>query len=232
MQFTLEKHPGQSPVLSQEENRQFTDLNHHLYASDDENQIEENSLMELTLNLERERETYLEAVAVLHDQLRESHEHCRHLVDSHAELTKELELEADDGWKEARKWQEKYKESCRIIKAAGLSTDYMCNLSSISTNEYSLDETNGIDKHTMDTGTERYTGELKDGIWVYTLSDNFEDYDLENYRQKGGLNKQQNGWINLKSPRRFTSIVCSQHSRTRNAEPLDITLKLLSAIDF
>ncbi|UKJ90431.1 hypothetical protein MACJ_001364 [Theileria orientalis] len=137
MSLSYERYQGCSPVYSDfigYKGDVISDMN--VNFSDNSNDLsnkecEDERLAELAMNLERERETYLEAVAVLHEQLRESHAQCQHLVDSHAELTRELEAEADDGWQEAKLWQRKYLTTCKILKSSGIKVPDISNLGTV-----------------------------------------------------------------------------------------------------
>lgn len=81
--------------------------------------------MQIIFNLEQERETYLEAVAVLHEQLRESQEHYQQLADSHLQITRNLETEVSEGWKEAERWEAKYNCINEAVRQIGLN---LCEL--------------------------------------------------------------------------------------------------------
>ncbi|BAM40197.1 conserved hypothetical protein [Theileria orientalis strain Shintoku] len=146
MSLSYERYQGCSPVYSdfigyKGDVISDTNLNFSENSNDLSNKVrsslghmaacEDERLAELAMNLERERETYLEAVAVLHEQLRESHAQCQHLVDSHAELTRELEAEADDGWQEAKLWQRKYLTTCKILKSSGIKVPDVSNLATV-----------------------------------------------------------------------------------------------------
>ncbi|UVC49929.1 hypothetical protein MACK_003551 [Theileria orientalis] len=137
MSLSYERYQGCSPVYSdfigyKGDVISDTNLNFSENSNDLSNKAcEDERLAELAMNLERERETYLEAVAVLHEQLRESHAQCQHLVDSHAELTRELEAEADDGWQEAKLWQRKYLTTCKILKSSGIKVPDVSNFQAV-----------------------------------------------------------------------------------------------------
>ncbi|GBE59150.1 centromere F, putative [Babesia ovata] len=83
-------------------------------------QLPEGALMGIIFNLEQERETYLEAVAVLHQQLLEAQEHCQQLSDSHEQIRRNLEAEVSEGWKEAEIWEARYRSVEQVAKCIGL----------------------------------------------------------------------------------------------------------------
>ncbi|ORM40032.1 uncharacterized protein BXIN_1186 [Babesia sp. Xinjiang] len=83
-------------------------------------QLPEGALMGIIFNLEQERETYLEAVAVLHEQLLEAHEHCQQLADSHQQIKRNLEAEVSEGWKEAERWEARYRSVAHVARCVGV----------------------------------------------------------------------------------------------------------------
>ncbi|CDR97092.1 hypothetical protein, conserved [Babesia bigemina] len=83
-------------------------------------QLPEGALMGIIFNLEQERETYLEAVAVLHRQLLEAQEHCQQLSDSHEQIRRNLEAEVSEGWKEAEIWEARYRSVAQVAKRNGV----------------------------------------------------------------------------------------------------------------
>ncbi|XP_952248.1 uncharacterized protein TA13345 [Theileria annulata] len=249
MSLSFDSYHGHSPVYSnfneyKGDANSDTNLNYSENSNDLSAKINDNSLVELTLNLERERETYLEAVAVLHDQLRESHEQCQQLVNSHAELTRELEAEVDDGWKEAKHWQDKYYKSCRIMKAAGIDVNKYPNLSVVGSPENEATNISSVSTNVNELND--YPAENFNGTWVYTLSDNFEDLEtLANIHSLSNNNfplteaeakmreKVKNAWINLKTPRRFSNQYhVPEYMRESNSEPLSKILELLKYVDY
>ncbi|GFE53103.1 multi-sensor hybrid histidine kinase, putative [Babesia ovis] len=83
-------------------------------------QLPEGALMGIIFNLEQERETYLEAVAVLHDQLLEAQEHYQQLSDSHQQMKHNLEAEVSEGWKEAERWESRYRSVTNAARSVGI----------------------------------------------------------------------------------------------------------------
>ncbi|EDO08042.1 hypothetical protein BBOV_III004790 [Babesia bovis T2Bo] len=83
-------------------------------------QLPEGALMGIIFNLEQERETYLEAVSVLHEQLQEAHEHYQQLSESHQQMKVNLEAEVSEGWKEAERWEAKYHSVTNAALSAGI----------------------------------------------------------------------------------------------------------------
>ncbi|GIX60849.1 centromere F, putative [Babesia caballi] len=84
-------------------------------------EVPDDALMSIIFNLEQERETYLEAVAVLHDRLQEAQEHFQQLKDSHLHVTRNLEEEVSEGWREAERWEARYHSLAQVARCLGLN---------------------------------------------------------------------------------------------------------------
>ncbi|KAK2197023.1 hypothetical protein BdWA1_000017 [Babesia duncani] len=145
--------------------------------------LSEANLVEIIANLEHEREAYLDALTVLQDQLRESHEQCHQLSQSHAEIIGELEAEIASGWEQAKHYKGKYTKIKQAIKSYRKDLKNPKKLlEMLENNEGSSRVTHSArstyscsfdDSHTSEF-LESHTPSRSSGVWVYTLNNNLD----------------------------------------------------------